>query len=653
MKKILFLLPFFLWTCSEGPTEPEPPQLPTVTNIEVTTLEDTAKTFALTGTDPNNLALTYSISTQPQHGTISISGGAATYSPNANYHGQDVIAYLASSTNGNSNIGTIIITVTPVDDEPNTMDVTATTDEDISVQITLEAEDVDGDNIEFQIRNNPSNGSVNISGTTATYTPNQDWFGTDTFNFEAVDSSSRSIINVATATITVNPINDAPTVQNISDLNVANTQSIEIKLSGYDVDGDNLTFEIVQAPSNGNYSISNDVLTYNAYSSGSSDSFTFRANDGKEVSNLGTVEINLFFINYYSGGPNNGYSRGKEIIQEDGGGFIIAGYESNGNTGERKLRLIATDNNGARLWDKVYDDAEFGDSIIQANDGGFIVVGQENGYTSSSRKAFIMKTDNFGNSEWTKIIGWIGNEVPANGRLYKIKRTLDNNFIAVGSVDNPSNVLIIKFDNQGEQIWASKISGSNYTTIYDIAELTDGGFILVGEIQSGVWSDSEPTIWISKIDNIGNIEWEQQKGDGIAYSVENTSDGGFLFSGYRAYSESSEDHYPLIIKCDNQGTNEYEVEFENPGRFYSSHNTLNSGYIFGGSKFTSEADMLIIKTDNQGNKIWEKNYSGHNSRNDSDFIYGVEVINDNFVFTGSSDGRTFFLKTDYQGNRIY
>ena len=100
MRNILLLFPFFLWTCNGGggSTEPEPPQLPTVTNIEVTTLVDTAKTFTLTRTEHNNLALTYSISSQPQHGTISISGGAATYSPNANYNGQDVIAYLASST---------------------------------------------------------------------------------------------------------------------------------------------------------------------------------------------------------------------------------------------------------------------------------------------------------------------------------------------------------------------------------------------------------------------------------------------------------------------------------------------------------------------------------------------------------------------------
>ena len=230
MKNIYLILVLFLWACSGGgsdsPTEPTPPQLPTVQNIEFTTAEDTAYTFAFSGTDPLNQALTYSISTQPQHGTISINAGAGTYTPNANYNGSDSFAYLATSINGNSNIGTIVATITPVDDEPSTMDVSATTDEDNSVQITLEAEEYDGDNIEFQLKNNPSNGSVEISGNVATYTPNENWFGTDQFNFEAVDSNARSVINTATATVTVNSINDQPVI----DLWAGN-------MSGIDSDG--------------------------------------------------------------------------------------------------------------------------------------------------------------------------------------------------------------------------------------------------------------------------------------------------------------------------------------------------------------------------------------------------------------------------------
>jgi len=225
-------LSLFLITCGGGsPTEPTPPQLPTVQNIEFTTPEDTPKTFAFMGSEPQNLALTYGIATQPEHGTVSVSGGAATYTPNANYNGADTFYYLATSTSGNSNIGTVVATITPVDDEPNTMDATATTDEDNAVDITLQFEEVDGDNIQFNVVNNPSNGNVTISGTTATYTPNQDWNGTDTFNFEVVDVSSKSILNTATATITVNPINDAPEGNSIADITVdedAPTQTISL-----------------------------------------------------------------------------------------------------------------------------------------------------------------------------------------------------------------------------------------------------------------------------------------------------------------------------------------------------------------------------------------------------------------------------------------
>jgi len=112
----------------------------------------------------------------------------------------------------------------------------------------LEAEEVDGQTIQFNVTGDPSNGSVTISGTIATYTPNQDWFGTDTFNFEATDVTSKSILNNATGTITVNPINDAPTVDDINNVEVSNGQSVDITLTGSDVENDNLTFEIVDSP---------------------------------------------------------------------------------------------------------------------------------------------------------------------------------------------------------------------------------------------------------------------------------------------------------------------------------------------------------------------------------------------------------------------
>ena len=457
MRKILLLFPFFLWTCNGGggSTEPEPPQLPTVTNIEVTTLEDTAKTFTLTGTEPNNLALTYSISSQPQHGTISISGGAATYSPNANYHGQDVIAYLASSTNGNSNIGTIIITITPVDDEPNTMDVTATTDEDNSVTLTLEAEEYDGENIEFQVRNNPSNGSATISGITATYTPNQDWYGTDQFNFEAVDSSNRNVLNVATVTITVNPINDAPTVDDISNVEVSNGQSIDITLTGSDVENDNLTFEIVDSPKNGTVSISGNNTTFNANTVGS-DTFTYRATDGTDESNVATVYISISNGSRFEktfGGNNSDWANSVQETSDKG--YIFTGMTLSYGSGTEDIYLIKTDIFGVKEWDKTFGksyEKNYSSSVQQAFDEGYILAGSSQCLICTDYDIYLIKTDSSGNLEWDQTFGGSDNDW-ANS----VQQTSDGSYILTGRTKSFGNgnfdIYLVKIDSEGNRIF--------------------------------------------------------------------------------------------------------------------------------------------------------------------------------------------------------
>lgn len=304
MKNIYLILVLFFWACSGGgsdsPTEPTPPQLPTVQNIEFTTAEDTAYTFAFSGTDPLNQALTYSMSTQPQHGTISINAGAGTYTPNANYNGSDSFAYLATSINGNSNIGTIVATITPVDDEPSTLDVSVTTDEDNDINIEFDLTEVDGDNVVFSVTNNPSNGSVTISGNNALYSPNSNWHGTDQFNFQVEDTSARKILNTATATIVVNSVDDEPVANNITETMDENRytsfkQPLSITLDASDADGDDLTYIIESDVSNGSLQsdgTSSVIYTPNQDYNGV-DTFTYKVNDGYYDSNIATVTINI------------------------------------------------------------------------------------------------------------------------------------------------------------------------------------------------------------------------------------------------------------------------------------------------------------------------------------------------------------------------
>ena len=292
MKRVLILLTIaFIWTCS-SPTKSEPaPQPPTVNNLSITTNEDTPTTFTMTGSDPEGAALTFSISTQPQNGTVTASGAAGTYTPNENFNGTDTFAYIASDGALSSQAGLVSVTVTAVDDDPNTMNVSAITDEDNEVVITLEAEEYDGDTISFNIKDNPTSGSVTLNGDKATYIPNENYYGSDSFTFEAVDYTAKKILNTATASITINPINDAPVVEDIS-VEGWDNQNLSIQLNGVDIDGDNLSYSIVDNAASVNAYISgSNIEIENTNHYWGTDSITFQAYDGSAYSDTATLSI--------------------------------------------------------------------------------------------------------------------------------------------------------------------------------------------------------------------------------------------------------------------------------------------------------------------------------------------------------------------------
>ena len=112
--------------------------------------------------------------------------------------------------------------------------------EEMSIDIVLSATDKDDDSLTYTIFNYPVHGKVTLSGKAATYTPTSNYNGADSFTFKANDGTIDS--NVATISITVNPVNDAPKLEKIADTIVTETESVSIQLVASDVDGDALTF---------------------------------------------------------------------------------------------------------------------------------------------------------------------------------------------------------------------------------------------------------------------------------------------------------------------------------------------------------------------------------------------------------------------------
>jgi len=166
------------------------------------------------------------------------------------------------------------------------------TPEDISLAITLTATDSDpNDTLTYTIVNEPTCGV--LSGTTpnVTYTPNPDYYGSDSFFFKANDGRTDS--NIAKVEIDVTPVNDAPVAQ---DQSVSTTKGIlvNITLTATDPEGDTLMYTIVTSPSSGSLSgtVPNVTYTPNQGFIGA-DSFTFRVNDGTVDSDTATVSITV------------------------------------------------------------------------------------------------------------------------------------------------------------------------------------------------------------------------------------------------------------------------------------------------------------------------------------------------------------------------
>jgi len=669
MRYLLIVLSLFLITCGGGgggsPTEPTPPQLPTVQNIEFTTPEDTPKTFAFMGSEPQNLALTYGIATQPEHGTVSLSGGAGTYTPNANYNGADTFYYLATSVSGNSNIGTVVVTITPVDDEPNTMDATAVTDEDNAVSITLSAEEYDGNTIQFNVVNNPSNGSVTISGTTAIYTPNQDWYGTDSFNFEAVDVSSKAILNTATATITVNPINDAPTVEDINNLDVIINQSYDITLGGTDIEGDNLTYSIVNNPSNGSVTISGDVASYTGTSYGS-DTFTFQANDGTVDSNIATVSINVNAPSFETtfGGSGRDFARSIQITSD--GGYIIAASTQSFGAGDYDAYLIKTDPSGNEEWSQTFGDAneEKLYSVQQTSDGGYIATGRKKNLTSNNMDIYLLKTDASGNEEWSKTFG----EESSYDVAYSMQVSSDGGYIIAGLKNNATNdteAYLLKTDASGNEEWSQTFgNGSGSDQFFCIQKAPDGGYI-IGGMTDGAGTGT-PDMYLVKTDASGNQEWTNafgaNNGNDYGNDVITIDGGGYVIVGHGdqiAGGNGSDDVF--IIKTDASGNlwNSGHIGGQESDTGRSIKQTSDGWYVTVGSTTSFGAggqDGYLIRNQGNFNQEWAKTFGG----TDDDSFQEVQITSDggyiivgNTKSFGSGNYDVYLVKVDSSGNRIF
>ena len=210
--------------------------------------------------DADGDQLTALLVSGPANGAVTLNpDGSFSYQPTANWHGTDTFTYKANDGQADSNVATVTITVTPVNDVPVAADDGFETAEDVTLSVPLGGvlandTDADGDQLTTLLVSGPANGAVSLNPDGSfSYTPTANCHGTDTFTYKANDGQADS--NVATVTITVTPVNDVPVAAD-DEFETDEDVTLSVPPAGVlandiDADGDQLTALLVSGPATG------------------------------------------------------------------------------------------------------------------------------------------------------------------------------------------------------------------------------------------------------------------------------------------------------------------------------------------------------------------------------------------------------------------
>ncbi|HSS02546.1 MAG TPA: Ig-like domain-containing protein, partial [Kofleriaceae bacterium] len=264
---------------------------------------------------------------QPAHGTATlVDGRRVHYVPAANYHGPDAFSYTVGDGQGGQATATLALDVRSVNDTPVAANDAAGLDEDTSATVDVVANDsdVDGDTLVITSIAQPGHGTAAIADIhRVMYTPTRDYHGPDSLSYTISDGNGGTAS--ATLTLDVASVNDAPVALDGSASTFDDTP-VPVTLFASDIDGDALSFAIVNGPGHGTLGavVGNRVTYTPAAGFVGGDSFTFAASDGQAASAAATVSITV--IKSVCG---NGAREGVHEECDDGNGAPSDGCETN------------------------------------------------------------------------------------------------------------------------------------------------------------------------------------------------------------------------------------------------------------------------------------------------------------------------------------
>ncbi len=364
-----------------------------------------------------------------------------------------------------------------------------------------------------------------------------------------------------------------------------------------------------------------------------------------------TIYSQSFCATFGGSGVDNGY----DILATGDGGFIVAGSTTSYGEGGSDIYVVKFDMFGNGQWTRVVGGIgnEIAYGIDVASNGDYVICGETNS-VGANGEAYVVRLDASGNLLWNRAIGGFGTEIAR-----EISATSDNGCVIIGGTDTygqgGGDMYTVKLNSAGTVQWSSPIGTINPESGYGILAASDGSIVVVGRCFPLGFGGAQP--FVIKYDSNGNVIWNKyftshDDSDFFVPSDMVEANGGYVISGYTDTSNGS-NKGSFLTKISTSGNHQWTRIIGTPGNDngYSMEKTSDGGFIISGIYFGSTAAAFITKTDSSGVPVW---YSRSTTPGNS-YSYGViQLNNGTYISAGNTDAvdgtDIFLIQLDAIGN---
>lgn len=325
-------------------------------------------------------------------------------------------------------------------------------------------------------------------------------------------------------------------------------------------------------------------------------------------------------------------------LQDTDGGYVLVGDVFSWETVDYDIWLVKTNGNGDSLWSRTFSGPrrDHCSSIQQTTDGGYVLAGDTRSFGAGENDFWLIKTDSTGDSLWSRTYGGEDAEI-----FEAVLQTTDGGFMMAGETfsygSGNSDVWFVKTNASGDSLWSRTYGGSDWEDCHSLQPTTDGGYILAGSVTS---SNIYYNMLLIKTDSEGNQIWTRTVDTGVSdrcYSVWQTTDGGYILGGERITSTNNSDI--LIVKISAEGDSLWSRIFggSQSDKCECVQQTSDGGYVFVGNTFSygsGASDIWLLRTNADGDSLWSRTFGGASEENCS---WIEQMLDGSFALLGWSN----------------